>query len=92
MGGVVKPKTNIMRENIFTMFARSIQMFCEHKITKEDLFNHFVGAVECADENERNERENHKKALKEWGEGDLSKMIKSERPYSNLEKAIEMLR
>lgn len=80
-----------MRENIFTMFARSIEMFCEHKITKKELFNHFVGAVECADENERKEREKHLKALEEWGDGDLEKMMKTERPYSNWEKASEML-
>ena len=80
-----------MRENIFTSFARSIELFCEHKITKKELFQHFVGAVECADENERKERENHLKSLEEWGDGDLEKMMKNERPYSNWEKAIEML-
>ena len=80
-----------MRENIFTMFAKSIEMFCEHKITKKELFNHFVSAVECADENERNERVKHLKALEEWGEGDLQKMMQNEKPYSNWEKAVEML-
>lgn len=79
-----------MRENIFTVFAKFINEFADHTITKEQLFKNFVSLVEQAEENEIKERENHEKAINDWSKSPIT--MEAKRPYSNYEEAINMLK
>ena len=82
-----------MRENVFTVFAGAINACCDHKMTKEALFETFVGCLEIADENERTEKKSFIKKMDDWrGDGSLENMIVEPRPYSNYEEALKMLR
>ena len=81
-----------MRENIFTLFATDINLFAQHLITKEELFNRFVGCVEMADELERKERKTHGVNIANWENESIDIPQTKERPYSNLDAALQMLR
>jgi len=79
------------RENVFTQFARDINLFCEHKLTKVDLFNRFVAYIEMCDEDEKNERIKFEKEMKEFEKLDTYNMLRAKLPYSNYEEAKKML-
>lgn len=80
-----------MRENVFTMFAKSINAFCQHKLTKEELFDRFIECIEIADKSEKNERVEYEKSIKEWRKLSIVEMAKKDKPYSNIETAKEIL-
>ena len=82
---------NANRENIFTIFARDINAFCEHRMTKQDIYKSFVVLMEMADDSERIERQRFEKEMEEWNKKDLNEMMNSTRPYSNYELALDLL-
>ena len=77
-----------MRENIYTYFARSINKFVEHKLTKVELYNIFVSCVEISTEEERNDRLEHEAELKK-ANSELTKLI--DLPYSNWADGLQMV-
>jgi len=79
-----------MRENVFTAFAKRINMFCEHKINKWELFESFVDCIELCDEGEREERKRFLKEKYEFNKSSLSG-AKGEYPRSNYDDAIRDL-
>lgn len=79
------------RENVFTQFARDVNLFCDHKLTKENLFERFVGYIEMADENERNERKKFEEEMENFRKLNIVEMTKVKPPYSNYDEAKKML-
>ena len=79
------------RENVFTQFARDINLFCNHKLTKLDLYERFVSYIEMCDEDEKCERTNYENDMQEFRKLETSKMLTSKAPYSNYEEAKKML-
>lgn len=53
-----------MRENVFTLFAKAINTFTNHNLTKEQLFNLFVECIAMADESEKKEAKEKDASLK----------------------------
>jgi hypothetical protein len=76
------------RENIYTQFARDINKFAEHKLTKADLYNSFVAMVEMSNEEERQERIKHNEYVKS-ADGDLAKL--NDIPHSNWYSGLQMV-
>lgn len=76
------------RENVFTQFARGINDFANHKITKLDLYNLFTNLLEISTEQERQERIEFF-----YNVDKLKGQIVSEDnfPYSNWNKAREII-
>ncbi len=79
------------RENVFTQFARDINLFCNHKLTKIDLYERFVGYIEMCDENEKNERNKFEKEMEEFKKLSIVDIVKAKQPYSNYTEAKKML-
>lgn len=81
----------VQRENIFTQLARDINLFWDHHLTKVDLYEKIINYIEMADKNERKERENYKKKMKEYPEQATVPIPTRPIPYSNYEEGKKML-
>lgn len=78
-----------MRENVFTQFARDIVDFSEHRITRKELYNLFVGYIEMCDETEKKERLEWLKKMEIFGKEPISSSNK--KPYSNYDRGIHLI-
>lgn len=81
-----------MRENVFTQFAYSIVAFAEHRISREQLYDHFVGCIEMCDESEKNERVEYEKKLEELRNDDNTTPYDFHNLYSNWKEGKEIVR
>jgi len=79
------------RENVFTQFARDINLFCEHKLTKVDLYESFVYYLEIASEEEKNEKEKYENDLSKYDNHNIVELTKLDPPYSNYNEGLKML-
>ena len=79
------------RENVFTQFARNLNDFVEHKITKLDLYEKFVNYIEMCDEEEKFERLNYQSELEKYRQLPTEQMLTTKAPYSNYEEGKRML-
>ena len=79
------------RENVFTQFARDLNKFVEHKLTKVDLYDRFVSYIEMCDEQEKFERINYQNEMEEYRKLPTEKMLTTKSQYSNYEADKKML-
>jgi len=68
------------RESVFTQFARDLNKFTEHKLTKKDLYERFVSYIEMCNEQEKFERINYQAEMGEYMKLDTTDMLTTKPP------------
>ncbi len=53
-----------MRENVFTIFAKNLNLFSEHRINKMEFYELFADLLEISNQLERNEKEHLQEQIK----------------------------